>query len=78
LEAFHEQLRSVSDAESIVMVWPDAELNKVGVTLNAFDLDAMRRLYEAVPSDVLVVSVDPGAHYELLGGGRRRARPASP
>jgi hypothetical protein len=71
LEAFQEQLRLASNAESIVMLWPDATLNKICVTLNAFDLDALRRLYDTVPSDVLVVSVHPGVHAELLGGGRR-------
>jgi hypothetical protein len=72
--AFHEQLGLVSDTKSIVMVWPDAKLNKIGVTLNPFDLDSIRRLYEAVPGDVLVVSVHPGVHAELLGGGRRTSK----
>ncbi len=78
LETFQEQLRRIFDAGSIIMLWPDVQLNKVGVTLNAFNVDAIRRLYEVVPRDVLVVSVEPGARYELFGGAEGRARPASP
>ncbi len=74
LEGFMERLQPVMEiCDSIISLGADHQTNKVHVELNAFDVDAIKRLYAVVPQDVLVVSVDPGAHYELLGDGRRRS-----
>ena len=67
-----ERLQPVMEiSDSIISVGPDHQTNKVHVELNAFDVDAIGQLYAAVPRDVLVVSVHPGARYELLGGSRK-------
>ena len=72
MEGFMERLQPVMEiSDSIISLGPDHQTNKVHVELNAFDVDAIGRLYEVVPRDVLVVSVQPGARYELLRDGRK-------
>ncbi len=79
LEEFMVRLEPVmAISDSIVSMWPDHQTNKVHVELNASDMDAIQRLYAAVPEDALAVSVDPAARYELLGGSRSTSEAASP
>ena len=70
LEEFMERLQPVMEiSDSIIAIGPDHQTNKVHVELNAFDVDAIERLYAVVPTDVLAITVQPGLRYSLVSGG---------
>ena len=69
LKTLQEQLMTVSGV-SVISLGPDVELNKIGVVLNEYDVEAIKQMYAAVPRDVLVISVQPRMEYRLLRAQR--------